>query len=111
MDATKEIKVNSNSINELIIKELDKIDLLNTKIDEYKKLADAVNWRSPTKDEIFSIFYENIYDLESISKRFSVFIKFLDIVVNNYGEGLEEIKKEMKKLEEEEMLRRLHNVR
>jgi hypothetical protein len=109
MEATKEIKVNSSSLNELIKSEQEKIELLITKVDEYKKLADEVNWRSPTKDEILYTFYENVHDMENIIKRFTILIKFLEIVINNYGEGLEEIKKEMKKLEDEEMLRRIKN--
>jgi len=109
MGATKEIRINSNSLNELIKLEQEKIELLTTKVEEYKKLADEVNWRSPTKDEILYTFYENVHDMENITKRFSAFIKFLDIVINNYGEGLEEIKKEMKNLEDDEMLRRLKN--
>ena len=109
MNPSNEIKVNSNGINSFIKLEETKIDELNTKIDEYKKIADKVNWQSPNKDEILSTFYENVHEMENISKRFSVFIKFLDIVLNNYGEGLEEIKKELKKLEDDEMLRRLKN--
>ncbi|MBP5684713.1 MAG: hypothetical protein J6X02_05615 [Bacilli bacterium] len=109
MNPEKTILVNSNGINLLIEKEQEKIELLNTKIDEYKKLADDVNWRGPTKETVLYRFYENVLDMENISKRLQVFIKFLDIVVNNYGEGLEEIKKEMKKIEDEEMLRRLND--
>lgn len=109
MNPNRVILVSSEGINDVITLETQKLENLKTKIEEYRALKDNLKWRGKGYNATMEKVDENVAEMEDIAKRIDAFIKFLDIVINKYGEGLEEIMKEFKKLEEETELRRLKN--
>ena len=107
MSSSKLIHVNSDGINDVITQEEEKLENLNNKIEEYRNLVNSLRWKSVVRDQIMESYEKNIEDMQNASKRIDAFIKFLDIVINNYGEGLEEVMISLKKMEDEEEMRRL----
>ena len=109
MNPNKVIVVSSGGINDVITLETQKLENYKAKIEEYRALKNDLKWKGKGYTIAMEKYDENIAEMEDIYKRMDAFIKFLDIVINKYGEGLEEIMKEFKKLEEETEQRRLKN--
>ncbi len=109
MDPNKVIVVSSEGINDVIALETQKLEVFKEKMDEYKALIEKVHWKGQGFLAYSKKFDNNVLEMEDVYKRLDAFIKFLDIVINKYGEGLEEIMNEFKRLEQETELRRLKN--
>jgi septation ring formation regulator EzrA len=109
MNPNKVIVVNSNGINDIITLETQKLENYKIKVEEYSALKDDLLWRGKGYNAAMKKFNSNVDEMNDIYKRIDASIRFLDIVINKFGEGLEEIMQEFKQLEEETELRRLKN--
>ena len=105
MSSSKVIHVNGNNVSSIIKKEEQRLEELNQLIVEYKNLQNNLTWKSDIKDAVMTIYSDNINEYESIAKKIDAYIKFLYLASNNYDEGLEEVKKETQKTEDNIELR------
>jgi hypothetical protein len=105
MSSNKVIHVNGNNLTNIIKKEEKRLEELNQFIIEYKELEKNLTWKSDIKNAVMIDYIQNIKDFETIAKKIDAFIKFLYYASNNYDEGLEEVKRETQKTEDNIELR------
>lgn len=70
-----------------------KVDLLNDELLIVSKIKDEVKWEGPAYESESIIFMDMLDELNMIPQVLEVFIKFMDMAIDNYYIGTDEIKK------------------
>ena len=67
-------------------------------LDIITKAKKNVQWKGQAYNAFYNTFTNNMFDLYNIPKILELYIKFLDISLNDYQDGLKEIKKQFDEL-------------
>ena len=92
------------------------INNCNAYIDEMKQesivmkgLIDKTTWQGNARDAATLKYNKIMEEVNKIPENLTLYIKFMEIVVKNYGEGIEKIKKEFQELIEKLELEKVKN--
>ena len=69
------------------------VDNFRNELDIVRKLEDHLNWEGEAKTTALDLFGDKLYDLYTIPQILDLYIKFMDIALTDYQDGMEEIKK------------------
>ena len=86
-----------------------KINEFNDVVYKIFKSSQSVEWVGLGHDKTIAALYLQIEELEKVSEALEKFVKFMDLALNNYGEGVVEVNskfKEMKDIISMEKIRR-----
>ncbi len=92
---SNDIDVFSNKIEEVINTEI------NPTISIMDKLARKALWKGPSRDAFVNAYDDTMNEIKKIPSFMFLYNDFLTKVINNYGDALDEMKKELEKLKEE----------
>lgn len=76
-----------------------KIDELDEEIYKLFHACQEVEWVGLGHDRTIDIIYRKIKELEIISKCLGMFLDFMDTVTDDYGNGIDDIKKKLESAE------------
>jgi hypothetical protein len=86
-----------------------KIKNFDTELDALFKSRNKLIWQGEAYDTAMDIFYDKMKDLYVIPDVLELYVKFIDTALNDYQEGVEEIKKSfdeiLEKIKEEKRRR------
>lgn len=74
-----------------------------------KGLIDKTIWQGNARDAATLRYKKIMEEVNKISENLTLYIKFMEIVVKNYGEGTERIKKEFQEIIEKLELEKVKN--
>lgn len=86
-------RIDSLKIQELVDKVNGRINSeLASEIALIKELGNNVEWKGASRDAAISRYNELTKEIIDLEETLSMYMKFLEIVVEKYGEGLDEIR-------------------
>lgn len=91
-----------NDCNNLIKEMTDQIKIM-------KELINKTTWKGNAYDAAFQKYNQIMSDVAQIPEKLNLYVKFMELVIKNYGEGTEKLKKEFKEMIEKLELERLKN--
>lgn len=74
-----------------------------------KGLVDKTNWQGNARDAASLRYKKLMEEVDKIPETLSLYIKFMELVVKNYGEGTDRIKKEFQDIIEKLELEKVKN--
>lgn len=85
------------------------IEEMKKEIIVMKGLIDKTTWQGNARDAV-SLKYETIMeDVNKIPETLTLYIRFMELVIENYGEGIEKLKKEFQEIMEKLKLEKIKN--
>lgn len=75
-----------------------------------KSLIEKPKWKGNAYDAVSQKYNKTISNIDKMIEELSLYIKFMEIVLRNYGEGTEKIMKEFQKIVEELEMEKLKNA-
>lgn len=101
--------VDSNKIEEFINNCNDCIKEMDNQSKIMKELPNKLTWRGNAHDAAILKYNKIMDDLEKIPEDLTLYTKFMELVVKNYGEGTEKLKKEFQEILQRLEIERVSN--
>ena len=76
------------------------LECINEEIKKMEEIKESFTWQGKSYNAFIRKYDERMNILKYKIKAIEIYVKFLDLVVVNYGEAIKEIQGEFKKLEE-----------
>lgn len=92
-------RVNSVKIEEFIKTSNECIKALNEEIRMMYDLLDDLTWEGIARDTLNNKYNDIVGKIDKMNYSLTLYIKFMKVVLKNYGEGNEQIKKDFQKEE------------
>jgi uncharacterized coiled-coil DUF342 family protein len=75
-----------------------KIDLFRSELDKVSNTHQKLEWQGDAFNTATNIFYNKMYDLYIIPQILELYVKFIDMALVDYRDGMEEVKKSFEEI-------------